>query len=145
MGTFPAAKKVDPMDDIVFPQVVIESYSGPDSWVIAGKVSDVTGWKTVALYPVGTTEYDEKFVHMGIRLPDGRVLDINGVYDEDEFIEAYSSGNQLEIFEVPDEPTYFRLTDSLYHTRLVPYPLKKVIRSMFEKYVPSLLYRLKAL
>lgn len=133
------------MDDIVFPQVVIESYSGPDSWIIAGKISEVTQWNTVALYPLGTTKYDESFVHMGVRIPDGRILDITGVYDDDEFIKFYTTDRPLEVYEVPDENTYFRLTDSLYHTRLVPYPLKKVIRSLFEKYVPSLLYRLKAL
>lgn len=133
------------MEEIVFPRLVLETYTGKDSWVVARRIAEVTGFSTVALYPAGTTKYNENFLHMGVRLPDGKILDVNGTYDDKEFKAAYTAGAELEIYEVPDEKTYYLLTDELFPSRMVPYELKKIISSMFEKYVPSLLYRLKAL
>lgn len=133
------------MDDIVFPQSVIEAYTGADSWVPAGRIAAATGFKVVALYSAGVTNYDENFIHMGVRIPDGRILDINGIHENDDFIDFYKETKELEIYDVPDENAYFWLIDPRRVTKPIPYPLTKVIRFMFEKYVPSLQYRLKTL
>jgi hypothetical protein len=133
------------MNDIVFPQAVLDAYTGADSWIPAGRIAALTQWKAVALYPVGTTTMDEHFIHMAVKVPDGHIIDINGLHDENEFIAFYTNGRELEIHEIPDEHTYFLVTDPRKVTRTVRYPLTTVIRSMFEKYSPSLLYRLKTL
>lgn len=130
------------MADIVFPNAVIEAYSESDSWVLAGKIFAVTGWKPVVVYPAGKSGVDAPFLMMGIKIPDGRILDINGIHEYDEYKKFYEA-EDAELFEVPDEDTYFLIVDRLKVEHPIPYPLEKVIRAMFEKYIPGLTYRIK--
>lgn len=130
------------MTDIVFPNAVIQAYSGPDSWVPAGKICAVTGWTPVVLYPAGWSGFNADFLMMGVKIPDGRILDINGIHEYNEYKKFYKA-EDAELFEVPDENTYFLIVDRLKVENPIPYPLSKVIRAMFEKYIPGLTYRIK--
>lgn len=130
------------MTDIVFPNAVLEAYGGVDSWVPAGRISAVTGWNPVVLYPKGWQNYDDPFLMMGVKIPDGRILDIHGIHDYNEYKKFYKA-EDAELVDVLDEKTYFLIVDDLRIQHQVPYPLPKVIRAMFEKYVPGLLYRIK--
>lgn len=132
------------MKDIFFPNAVIKAYSGADSWVPAGRIFAVTGWKPVVLYPPGRSGLDDDFLMMGVKISDGRILDINGIHEYDEYKKFYKA-EDAELFEVADEKTYFLIVDHLKVQNPIPYPLSKVIRAMFEKYIPGLTYRLKDL
>lgn len=130
------------MTNIFFPNAVIAAYSGADSWVPAGRIFAVTGWKPVVLYPRGSTGLNDDFLMMGIKVPDGRILDINGIHEYNEYKKFYKA-EDTELIEIPDEKTYFLIVDNLEVKHPIPYPLSKVIRAMFEKYIPGLTYRIK--
>lgn len=132
------------MTDIIFPNAVLKAYGGADSWIPAGKIAAVTGWSPVVLYTEKPKDFDADFVMMGVKTSDGRILDINGIHEYTEYKKFYRVEDG-ELFEVPDEKTYFLIVDKLKAQHPIPYPLTKVIRAMFEKYVPGLTYRIKNL
>lgn len=132
------------MQDIIFPHVVVEAYAGSDSWVLAGKIAAVTGWSPVVLYANKPKNFEEAFLMMAVKTSDGRILDINGVHEYNEYKKFYRAEDG-ELVDVPDEKTYFLIVDTLKVQHQIPYPLTKVIRAMFEKYVPGLAYRIKNL
>jgi hypothetical protein len=132
------------MQDILFPNAVIDAYTGSDSWVPAGKIAAVTGWSPVVLYANKPESFEDDFLMMGVKTSDGRILDINGIHGYNEYKKFYGVEDG-ELFDVPDEKTYFLIVDKLKVQHPIPYPLTKVIRAMFEKYVPGLTYRIKNL
>jgi hypothetical protein len=65
-----------------FPEPVVEAFTVGDCWSLACEVEYLSGYAVTVLLHSGN-DYDEvNWFHAGNRLLDGRILDIEGVWEE---------------------------------------------------------------
>lgn len=134
------------MQKIEFPRAVIRAYTEGDCWFLAGKVRQHAGFPVMALYPLDATAFPDSFVHMGNRTPDGRILDINGVHNEQDWISCWSDLLNAEPLDLVlmEEGIYYKATDGLALRHSMVYAVETVIYNMFEQYLPHRMNYLKS-
>lgn len=134
------------MQDIEFPRAVVRAYTEGDCWFLAGKVHDYAGFPVVALYPLDATAFPDSFVHMGNRIPGGRILDIEGIHEDEDWINTWSDRLNAEPLDlvVMDENFFYQTTDKLALQYQIGYAVNTVIYTMFEKYIPQRMHYLKS-
>ena len=73
---------------------VEEAFTYGDCWCLAKAIHDISGYPIVALGCSHTgpaeCERDRDWHHMFVALPDGNLLDIRGVWDEEAMLEEWS-------------------------------------------------------
>lgn len=79
---------VEPKPSVAFPypEEVIEAFTHGDCWALARAFSDA-----VDLYPVTISAKDDCWFHAGTRLLDGRIVDIEGIWEEEAWLAHWDS------------------------------------------------------
>ena len=82
-----------------FPIEVQEAFTLGDCWLLAETIHKMTG------YPIVTTQWEEpgdsNWSHAGIRLPDKRILDIIGIWSEEEWLHHWHQND--DTYNIPRE------------------------------------------
>lgn len=82
-----------------FPLEVQEAYTLGDCWLLAETIHKMTG------HPIVTTQWEEleesNWSHAGNRLPDGQILDIIGIWSEEEWLEHWHQND--DTYHIPRE------------------------------------------
>lgn len=88
MDLTPTAK-----NDFDMSSEVVEAFTQGDCWALATEVARVSGWTMVTL---SATDDKEAWCHVAVWTPDGHILDIQGVWNPDEWANywEYSLGGQ---------------------------------------------------
>jgi len=73
----------------------LNAFANGDCGYLALALNAATGWDIVVITPIEAAETDFWY-HMGVRMPDGRILDIKGTWDTDTFHDLWDS----ETYEV---------------------------------------------
>lgn len=68
-----------------FDSEVVDDYTCGDCWLLAAAVKDVTGLPFVAYFD----KADGQWNHVANRLPDGRIVDIEGVWTPEAWAEKW--------------------------------------------------------
>lgn len=79
-----------------FKPSLVEAYTTGDCWRMACEINIQSGLPIVALGPNETY-----WIHVANRLPDGRILDVLGMWEEEDFVshwDWYQPG-ELELFD----------------------------------------------
>lgn len=68
----------------VFSDRVQDTFTFGDCWLFAKALSDLTGWD---MWWAGSKHGDQErsWCHLFVKSPDGRILDVAGFHDEEEF------------------------------------------------------------
>ena len=71
---------------------VEDAFTYGDCWRLAKELHDITGYPIYALgcSYTGPAETERNWCHMFVRLPDGNLLDVRGVWDEEAMLEEWS-------------------------------------------------------
>jgi hypothetical protein len=100
----------------------IRFFSEGDCWMLAEALWVSTGWTLVAVAaceeePVENPSPEVDWIHLAVRTPDGRIVDIRGAHvDVDEYLQQWIGVVEMSycepmmyIYEVHDRPTYNHL------------------------------------
>ena len=92
-----AEQRYQPIHSFSFSEEEVVAFTESDCFLLAEHIQTATGWERVA---IGTewgedgkldkpADYD--WVHMVNRMPDGKLVDITGIYDEDTLVDKWLS------------------------------------------------------
>lgn len=84
-----------------FPAEVIEAFTFGDCWHLARTLTTLTGYPVVAFHHFDFGK--DLWAHAANRLPDGRIVDIEGIWSEKDWIEQWS-----EVVDADFETAYAR-------------------------------------
>jgi len=88
-----------------------------DCGYLALALSKETGWNLVGLsHPDAAAE--DYWYHLAVQMPDGKILDINGAWTEDEFLDLWAS----ETYEVAIYSRNIEDATAWTHKRAPKYP-----------------------
>lgn len=84
-------------ENVIFqlPDNVQEAFTFGDCWHLAQTINRLSG------YPVVTVQWEEPhrslWCHAANRLPDGRIVDIEGIWEEEEWLWKWQVHNELHV------------------------------------------------
>jgi hypothetical protein len=77
---------------------VVEAFTEADCWELARLVQQTSGYGIVT---ASSSRSYRNWYHVGNRLPDGTILDIEGIWDETEWLSAWATRMDFE-----DDPIF---------------------------------------
>jgi hypothetical protein len=108
--------------DAVFGKNIIEVYSEGDCWALAAYMRDAYNLPAFALITDDDPEYGEMWCHIVNQLPDGRFVDITGIYYGETIAQAWGAAyimpadkflTQEHLAENGIEPNEFYVVDEV--------------------------------
>ena len=77
----------------------LNAFANGDCGYLALALNEITGWDVVIITPIEAVATDFWY-HMGVLMPDGRILDIKGAWDRDVFFDLWDSENyEVDIYD----------------------------------------------
>lgn len=101
-----------------FPTLVQEAFTLGDCWHLAETIHTMTGHPIItASWTETVTEHDPitdeeevwtytSWSHVAVRLPDGRILDILGIWSEQEWLDHWAEQSKVYFYD-PEEQSIF--------------------------------------
>lgn len=81
-----------PVIEFSFPEETVFDLTHGDCWFLAASLAKATN------LPYATIYGDDEIQHVGIELPDGRIVDVEGVWEDHEWVNRWY--DELDAFDI---------------------------------------------
>lgn len=115
----PSTPPITAISNIYFDldQYLVEAYTSGDCWMLAHQIHDITGWDVVALGEPDDTQNNPAkldWYHMANLLPDGRVLDINGIHNQHDVMREWIGESETAVITTLNDKSHLDDREPLF-------------------------------
>lgn len=102
----------------IFSDRVQDTFTFGDCWLFAKALSDLTGWD---MWWAGSRHGDQErsWCHLFVKSPDGRILDVSGFHNEDEFFIYWR--RIAKSWNIIDKAAEFHIAQVINYDNMVEY------------------------
>jgi hypothetical protein len=83
-NTLPATIEAE-LVTFAFSDEVVDAFTHGDCWLLANTIQRLRGWSVVTV-----SGNEGGWIHAGNQLPDGTIIDINGINDVDDWVDEWA-------------------------------------------------------